>query len=426
MNFHLIIGILVFIFIYILITLEKFNKTILSLIGACVFIIFGILSQEKGFEHVDWNVIILLISMMIIVGITKQTGLFQYVAIKAAKIARGNPYIILIMLSLITAIFSAFLDNVTTILIIVPVTILIAVELGISPIPFVISEALASNVGGTATLIGDPPNIMIGSAAKLSFLDFIVNLTPVIIIILIVFCIYIYFVFGKKMKVPIERRARIMEFDETKSIENFPLLIKSSIIISLVILGFLLHGVLHLEPATIALAGASILMLLTGHKEIEHLFHEVEWSSIFFFFGLFIMVGGLVEIGVIKTLSENILKLTNNNIKTTSIVIIWLSGIISAIVDNIPYVATMIPLLKNIGNQLGSTAIIPLWWSLALGACLGGNATLIGASANVVSAGISGKSGYKISFLEFTKYGLSFTIISLFISSIYVYIKYLL
>jgi len=404
---------------------EILNKTVIVIIGAAIYIIFGILDQEKAFKEIDWNVIFLLISMMIIVGITKRTGLFQFVAIKAAKFAKGDPIKILILLSLLTAIFSAFLDNVTTVLILTPVSILIAVELGVSPIPFVISEAIASNMGGTATLIGDPPNIMIGSAANLDFVKFLINLGPIVVVNLIVFSILVAFIFRKKLDVTYERKARIMEFDESKSIEDRSLLIKSVIVLSLVIIGFILHGILHLEAATIALLGAGVLMLLVGKEEVEKFFHEVEWTTIFFFIGLFILVGGLVEIGVIKSLAEFLLKVTKGDLKVTTIVMVWFSGIFSAFVDNIPYVATMIPLIKNIGLKLGEANIIPIWWALSLGACLGGNGTLIGASANVVSCALAGKSGYKISFLEFTKYGAFFTIISLALSTGYLFLFYL-
>ncbi len=425
MSFQIIFALIVFLVIYIIMSSEILNKTVVVIIGAALYIIFRIIDQEKAFEHIDWNVIFLLISMMIIVGISKRTGLFQYVAIKAAKFAKGDPIKILILLSLITAVFSAFLDNVTTVLILTPVSILIAVELGVSPIPFVICEAIASNIGGTATLIGDPPNIMIGSAANISFFQFLVNMGPIIIVNLIIFSIMAILIFRKKLDVTYERKARIMEFDESKSIEDRFLLIKSIIVLSLVIIGFLVHGVLHLEPATISLLGAGVLMLLAGKEEVEKFFHEVEWTTIFFFIGLFIIVGGLVEIGVIKALAEFVLKLTKGDLKITTFLIVWFSGIFSAIVDNIPYVATMIPLIKNIGLKLGEANIMPIWWALSLGACLGGNGTLIGASANVVSCSLAEKSGYKISFLEFTKYGALFTLVSLILATGYLFLFYL-
>ncbi|MBN1501013.1 MAG: ArsB/NhaD family transporter [Spirochaetes bacterium] len=418
----MILAVIIFSLIFLLITMELFNKTVVALIGAVTFILLHFISQEEAFMEIDWNVIFLLISMMVIVGITKNTGLFQYVAIKAAKLAKGNPVVILISLSLITAVFSALLDNVTTVLILTPVSILIAVELGLTPIPFIISEAIFSNIGGTATLIGDPPNLMIGSAAGITFLDFLVYLGPVVGIILIFISLYFYIVFRKKLIVKNERKARIMEFDESKAITNKKMLFKSVAVLSATIAGFLLHGLLHLEPATVSIGGAAVLLLITGKHEIDEFFHEVEWGTIFFFVGLFILVGGLSELGVIKLLSEKLISITHNNMQNTSLIVIWASGICSGIIDNIPYVATMIPLVQNIGVKVGAAAVLPLWFSLSLGSCLGGNATLIGASANVVSAGLCSKSGYKITFLGFLKHGIPVTIISLAISTVYIYL----
>jgi len=337
----------------------------------------------------------------------------------------GDPIKILILFSLITAVLSAFLDNVTTVLILTPVIILISVELGLSPVPYIISSTIASNIGGMATLIGDPPNIMIGSAAGLGFSDFLINLGPLVLLLLIIHSLMIYVLFRKKLSVGMERRARIMEFDEKASISDKGLLIKSLSVLALVVIMFLLHGLTGLEPSTIALGGAALLMLLVGGEDVEEFFHEVEWSTIFFFIGLFIMVGGLVELGVINFLAQKYLQLTEGNLFVTAESIIWVSGFLSAFLDNIPYVATMIPLVESLGEQLGQVALQPVWWSLAIGACLGGNGTLIGASANVVSAGISGRSGYKISFLEFTRYGMISMVISLIISSLYVFLRYL-
>lgn len=422
--FHLILGVVFFVLLFVLISLELTNKTILALLGAVLFIGMGIIEQTVAFERVDWNVVFLLIGMMIIVGVSKRSGLYQYIAIKAAKSVGGDPVKILVLFTLITALMSAFLDNVTTVLILTPVMILIAVELGLSPTPFVISSALASNIGGAATLIGDPPNIMIGSAAGLGFTDFLFNLGPLVLILLLVHTILILFFFRKKMKVSMERRARIMDFDEKASLTDKVVLIKSLSVLTLVILGFLLHGVLGIEPATVALGGAAVLMLLVGGDEIDNYFHDVEWPTIFFFIGLFIMVGGLAELGVIDYLATIYLKWTGGDAAVTSYSIIWVSGILSSFLDNIPYVATMIPLVERLGQEMGQSAIEPVWWSLALGACLGGNGSLIGASANVVSTGISGQSGYKISFFEFTRYGMIVMLVTLAISSLYVRLRY--
>ncbi len=417
-------GVGLFVVIYAIISTELVNKTIIVLIGASLYIILHLIGTAEAFSSIDWNVIFLLISMMIIVGITRKTGIFQFIAIKTAKLAKGDPMAILILMSFITAFISAFLDNVTTVMIITPVTILIAVELGISPIPFIITEAIASNVGGTATLIGAPPNIMIGSAANLDFISFIVNLTPVILVIMVVLSGVYYLMFSKKLHVSNERKARVMEFDESKSITDKPLLIKCGTVLGLVILGFLFHGLIDVEASVIALFGASVLMMLTGSKEVDEFFHDVEWGTLFFFIGLFILVGALVDLGIMKILAKMVLDLTKGNMMATSVALVWISGVLSAFIDNIPYVATMIPLVKGIGDSVGQAAILPLWWSLALGACLGGNGTLIGASANVVSVGLANKSGYKITFWDFTKYGAVITFISMIISSLYIYLRY--
>jgi Na+/H+ antiporter NhaD/arsenite permease-like protein len=419
------IALALFLGTYVIISTEVVHKTIIALLGATVFILAGILSGPEAFAFIDWNVIFLLISMMIIINITRHTGLFQYIAIKAAKLARGEPILILVLLSVITAVISAFLDNVTTIMIIAPVTILIAVELGISPVPFLVCGAIASNIGGTATLIGDPPNIMIGSAAGLSFLDFLVNLTPVILVILAVFSLMAFLMFRNALKVPATRKARVLSFDERQAIENRPLLYKSLAVLALVIAGFLLHGLLKVEASTVALFGATLLMLLSDRHEVEAVFREIEWGTIFFFIGLFVLVGGLVKLGVIKLIARFLLGLTHGDIPSTALIVVWASGVLSAFIDNIPYVATMTPLIKDIGASLGAGAILPLWWSLSLGACLGGNGTLVGASANVVTAGLARKNGYRITFLDFTKYGALFALMSLVLSTIYIWLRYL-
>ncbi|OHD19181.1 MAG: hypothetical protein A2Z98_00565 [Spirochaetes bacterium GWB1_27_13] len=425
MDFFQIIGLIVFVLVYVCISTDIINKTIVALVGAAFFVVAGILSQEKAFEIIDWNVIFLLFSMMIIVGIIKKTGLSQFVAIKAAKLVKGDPVKILVLFVIITALFSALLGTVTTILLIVPVSILIAVELGISPIPFIIAEAMAANIGGCATLVGDATTIMIGSASKISFLDYMRYVDPILGIVLVVFCGLIIFFFRKQLQVTNEKKARIMDFDESKAIEDMPLLIKSAIIVALVLVGFLTHSITKLEPSSVALFGASVLMVLAGGKEVDHFFAEVEWGTLFFFVGLFTLVGGIVELGLIKKLGQFIIHLTGGNIKVTSILMIWASGFFSAIVDNVPYVATMIPLVKDLGATLGDKAMLPLWLSLLLGADLGGNGTLVGATANVVSIGLAKKSGFNISFMDFTKYGAIITVINLIIVTILVFFIYL-
>jgi len=427
MPFLLIIGVTIFFCAYILIISDKVHRTIAAILGGMLMIILGIVPQEKAFYYIDWNVIFLLIGMMILVGAIQKTGLLQYIAIKSAKIARGNPYATMGLLILTTALFSAFLDNVTTVVLIAPVSILIAVELGISPIPFLISEALASNVGGTATLVGDPPNIMIGSAADLSFVDFIKNMTPPVILMVLLLPLIMKWIMGKRMVVSYERKARIMEFDTSKIIENPVLLKKSLIVFSLVIIGFFLHTIINVDVSVVAMFGAFLLLLILKEQKemLRGLLSQVEWSSLFFFIGFFIMVGGLIELGVINALSYKLFSVFGENISLTSLFILWSSGIASSIIDNIPFVATMIPVIKVLGSQWGAQAILPVWWALALGACLGGNITLIGAAANVVVADIAEKNGYSISFWEFTRYGALITFINLSISSFYLWLRYL-
>ncbi|HOV14288.1 MAG TPA: ArsB/NhaD family transporter [Spirochaetota bacterium] len=425
MDFLQIIGLIVFVAVYICLSTDIINKTIISLLGGALFVLMGVLDQEKAFHIIDWNVIFLLMSMMVIVGIIKKTGLSQFVAIKAAKFVNGDPIKILILFVIITALFSALLGTVTTTLLIVPVSILIAVELGISPIPYIICEAMAANIGGCATLVGDATTIMIGSASKIDFLKYMMLVDPILLVILIVLSFIIVIIFKKQLKVSNERKARIMDFDESKSIENFPLLIKSLVIITLIVIGFLTHNLTHFEPSTIALFGATTLMILAGGKEVDHYFSDVEWGTLFFFVGLFTLVGGIVELGLIKKLGNLLITLTGGDLKVTSIVIIWASGIISALVDNVPYVATMIPLIKDLGSVFGDKAMTPLWLSLLLGADLGGNGTLVGATANVVAAGLANKNGYKISFMDFTKYGAVITVINLFIVTIMLFIFHL-
>ena len=424
MSLAMWIGIGLFVLVYIIISTDLINKTVVALLGASLFIFAGLIKPENVYGFIDWNVVFLLVSMMVIVNITRKTGIFQYIAIKTAKLAKGEPIAILILMAMITCTISAFLDNVTTVLIIMPVLILIAVELGTSPIPFIITGAIASNVGGTATLIGDPPNIMIGSAANLDFISFVVNLGPLVLILMAVLALVYYLMYRKELVVSNERKAKIMDFDESKSITDKKLLVKCLTVLGLVIFGFLFHGLLKIDAALIALAGASVLMLLAGSHEVDEFIRDVEWGTIFFFVGLFILVGGLVDLGIMKVLAAKILALTDGNIMTTSLLLIWVSGFLSAVIDNIPYVATMIPLIQDMGTTLGQAQIEPLWWSLAIGACIGGNGTLVGASANVVSVGLANKSGYKISFWDFTKVGSFITLITLVISTAYVYIRY--
>ncbi len=351
-----------------------------------------------------------------------------------AKVAKGKPFMIMAIFSVVTAVVSAFLDNVTTVLLIAPVTLLICQALELDVVPFLITEALASNIGGTATLIGDPPNIMIASKAQLDFMAFVYNLTPVIIVVLIAYIISIKFIFGKKLKVRDDLRQRIMAMDEREAIKDPVLLKKSLAVLAITITGFVLHGMLHFEPATIALFGAGLLLLVSGTKEPHHILAEAEWATLFFFMGLFIIIGGVVKVGLIKWMSIQVLNITQGNLLGTSMIVMWFSAFASAFIDNIPYVATMNPLIIDMAKQLWPNFsglqllhhpdLMPMWWSLALGACLGGNGTAIGASANVIVVGMAEKMGKPISFKKFMLYGMPLMIESVIICTVYVWLRY--
>ncbi|HWQ74353.1 MAG TPA: ArsB/NhaD family transporter, partial [Syntrophomonas sp.] len=393
------LAITVFIITYAFIIADKIHRTVVVWIGAVLIIVLGVINQEKAIEHIDFNTILLLVGMMIIVSITRKSGVFEYLSIKSAKLVKGEPVALMVVLALITAVASALLDNVTTVLLIVPVTYALTDHLEVSPLPFLLTEIIASNIGGTATLIGDPPNIMIGSATGLGFMDFIVNMAPPAIIILAITIGLLVLIFKKDLIAGPGKAAQICEFNEADSIRDWLLLKKSLFVLALTILGFLLHQSLHLESATVALAGAGLLMLI-AKSEPEEVFLSVEWPTIFFFAGLFILVGGLQENGVISLIAQKALQLTGDSVVMTGTFVLWMSAVASAFVDNIPFVATMIPLLQEIG-QLSAMPMESLWWSLALGACLGGNGTLIGASANVIVAGMAERNGTPISFIKF-------------------------
>jgi len=418
-------AIIIFFLTYGLIISEKIHRTIIAMIGGGLMVLLGIVNQETAIHHIDFNTIGLLIGMMIIVSITAETGVFKYVAIWSAKKVKGRPLSILIVLSLITAVGSAFLDNVTTVLLMVPITFSITRQLGINPMPFLISEILMSNIGGTATMIGDPPNIMIGSAvSSITFMDFITNLAPIVLVIIIVTMTLLAFFYRKGLRVSDQVRERIMHLNEKDEITDKKLMMKSLIVMGLTIVGFFIHQIIGVESATIALMGAFLLLILVGESYLENALTKVEWTTIFFFVGLFVLVSGLVETGVIAKVATYAINLTGGNETSTSFLILWLSAIASAFVDNIPFVATMIPLIEQMGS-LGIQDLNPLWWSLSLGACLGGNGTLIGASANLIVAGMAGKEGYKISFIKYTFIGLPIMFVSVAISMVYIYFRYL-
>lgn len=420
-----IIALGLFLIIYCLIVSEKIHRTIAALGGGLLMIAFGFLDQESAIHHIDFNTIGLLTGMMIMVAITSETGLFNYLAIWSAKKVKGSPLQILVILSLITAVGSAFLDNVTTVLLMVPVTFSITRQLHVTPMPFLISEILMANIGGTATMIGDPPNIMIGSAvSEISFNDFIFNLTFITAVIGVVTISILVFLYRRQLVATGESRKRLMEIDERELIKDVPLLVKCLFVLFLTILGFFIHQIIDLESASVALAGAVLLLLIAGQKHLEGALAQVEWSTIFFFIGLFVLVGGLMETGVIENFAIQAMHITKGELVGSSLLILWMSAIASAFVDNIPFVATMIPMIKEFG-EMGMTNLEPLWWSLALGACLGGNGTLIGASANVIVAGLASREGHEISFFMFFKMAFPLMLLSIIISTAYIYFRYL-
>ncbi|WP_407398539.1 ArsB/NhaD family transporter [Anaerovibrio sp.] len=422
------IAVVIFVAAYALIISEKVHRTIVGIVGAMLMILCGILSQEVAIHHIDFNTLGLLIGMMTIVNITAETGLFNFLAIWAAQRVKANPMKLLLALALLTAVCSALLDNVTTVLLTVPVTFSITSQLKVDVKPFLIAQILASNIGGTATLVGDPPNIMIGSAVGLSFLDFIIHLTIPAIVIFIVTVFLLEMIYGKSLHTTPELQAQVMKLNAAKQISNKPLMKKCLIVLALTMSLFVAHSALGLESATAALSGAGLLLLITFTRDeemIAKVLSKVEWTAIFFFAGLFILVGGLVETGVIKWLAEEGIKITHGSVEGTAILILWMSAIASAFVDNIPFVATMIPLIKDMG-AMGLSNLEPMWWSLALGACLGGNGTLIGASANVVVASMAAQHGRQISFIGFMKIAFPMMILSIIISTGYVYLRYLM
>src|SRR3712207_2767214 len=415
-----------FVAVLIVIATELAHRTVAALLGALVIVFFGVVEQnEAAAEFVDWNTIGLLAGMMVIVAVLNRTGVFEYLAIKSAQWGKARPGRILIVLAVVTAALSAFLDNVTTVILMVPVTFLIANAVGVSPLPFLLTQVMASNVGGAATLIGDPPNILIGSAAKLTFVDFVYNMAPVVVLALPVVLAYLWFVFRRELQYNEGAEEEIRALDAEGAIRNRTLLRKSLIVLGAVILAFFLHGLLHLEVATIALFGAATLMLY-ARSDVHEVLRGVEWPTLLFFVGLFVLVGGLEATGVVGKIAELLAGVGEATSVTTAVVIIWGSAVASGIVDNIPFTATMIPVIRELtqAQGLSETEARPLWWALALGADFGGNATLIGASANVVVAGMSERAGQKISFLRFMAYGVPVTVLSLVVATLYMLLRY--
>ncbi|MDD4802846.1 MAG: ArsB/NhaD family transporter [Syntrophomonas sp.] len=414
---------ILFVMVYGVIISEKIHRTIIALFGATSLLVLGVIAQHEAIEYIDFNTLGLLTGMMIIVGITRKSGVFEYMAIKAANLAGGEPLKILVALSIVTAVASALLDNVTTVLLIVPVTLSICAVLEINPLPIFITEIMASNIGGTATLIGDPPNIMIGSATGLGFMDFVYNLLPVVIVIFVVTILILKYIYKNDLNASEENKAKIRAMKPAEAIKNPVILKKSLTVLTIVIIGFVLHQALGLESATVALTGAALLLLITL-EDPEEILHTVEWTTLFFFIGLFVLVGGLEKVGIIGEMARQAVNLTQGNQTATAILILWFAAIASAFIDNIPFVATFIPLIQEIG-EISSMSIGPLWWALSLGACLGGNGTIIGASANVIVSGISAREGHPITFIGYMKIAFPLMIVSIIISNIYLVLFFL-
>ena len=407
MNSMQIISVVVFLVVMIALVTEKVHRTAAAVSGAVLLLCLRILSVDEAVSYIDFGTIGVLIGMMLFVAVVRNSGLFEYMAIKSAKIAKGSPWKIMLLFMILTAVLSAFLDNVTTVLLVGPMAISIAGILGIDPVPFLLTQILASNIGGTATLIGDPPNIMIGSKAGLSFADFVVTTGPAVILIMIVICALFYVVYGRRMVVAPERMAAVMELDEKRAVQDGMLIV--------------CHSSLGVESCVVALAAASI-MLLIGRQDIEEIVLGVEWSTILFFTGLFVIVGGMVKCGVISALGNALVSVTGGNVTLLMILILWGSAVFSSVLDNIPFVATMIPLILSM--QADGMDVTSLWWALSLGACLGGNGTLIGASANVVLSGISAKHGHPITFGHYLKVGFPTMVLSVAISTVYLLVRF--
>lgn len=421
MNLQQMIAVGVFLLVMAAIISEKVHRSVAALAGAVVLLLAHVLTIDTAADYVDLNTIGVLVGMMLFVAVVKSSGLFEYIAIWSAKLTRGQPMAILAVFAVITAVLSAFLDNVTTVLLIGPMTIAITQILDVNPVPFLLSQIMASNIGGTATLIGDPPNIMIGSAAGLGFTDFILNTSPVVLIILAVVVGIFIIMYRGNLHVESENMEKVMDLDEKLAIKDVSLLRKSVIMIVLVVIGFVFHDQLGIESATVALTAAGV-MLLIGGQDAEDVILGVEWSTILFFIGLFVVVGGLNSTGVIAMLANGMLNLVGDNEMLAIVLILWASALISAFLDNIPFVATLIPMIQTM--QQGGMDVLPLWWALSLGACLGGNGSLIGASANVVLAGVSAKNGYPITFMSYLRKGFPLMLLSIVICTVYLLIRF--
>ncbi len=422
MDVSQIVAVAVFVVVMITIMTEKLHRSLAAITGAMIVLALHVMPFDAAMEHIDFNTLGVLLGMMLFVSVVKLSGVFEFLAIKCARLAKGDPWKIMLLFVLLTAVLSAFLDNVTTVLLIGPMTLTVCKLLDVNPIPFFMTEILASNIGGTATLIGDPPNIMIGSAAGYSFFDFILYDAPAVAIILVAILGVFYALYGRKMNVDDEHKARIMELDEHAQIKNRRLLKQSVVMTALVVVGFMAHGALGLESCIIALGAAGIIMLISG-ESIEEALSNVEWTTLSFFAGLFVIVGALAETGVIGMLANGLIDATGGNVFITMLVLLIGSAVISSFLDNIPFVATMIPIL--LAMESTGMDVTPLWWAVSLGACLGGNGTLIGASANVVLSDISKKHGYEITFAKFFKTGFPIMLLTILIAGVYLVVRFL-
>lgn len=421
MSLQQIIAIVIFLCTVSAIITGKIHNTVAAITGAVLLVLTRILTIEDCVEAVDVDTICILVGMMLTVAVVKNSGIFEYIAIKAAKLAKGRPWPIMVTFIIITALLSGMLDNVTTVLLVGPMTLAITNILKVDPVPYIISQIMASNIGGTATLIGDPPNIMIGSAANLGFVDFILNTGFAIVFVVIAVLICFYFIYGKKLFVTNEAIEKIMKLDEKKAIKNRRLMHESIIVVIIVAACFVFHDQLGVESATIAIAAACV-MLLIGKQDPEEIILSVEWPTILFFIGLFIVVGGIKKVGIITMLANGLIAVTGGNVMLTMLIILWVSAIVSSFLDNIPFVATLIPLILSM--QSHGMDVTPIWWALSLGACLGGNGTLIGASANVVLSGISKNNGHPITFGQYFKIGFPMMILSIAVCTVFLLIRF--
>ena len=418
-----IFAIVVFVLVMGAIMTEKLHRATAALAGAVLLVICGVMTGKQAIGYIDFNTIGVLVGMMIVVAVIRTTGMFEYISIKAAKAAKGDPWKILIAFVLITAILSAFLDNVTTVLLVGPMSIAIARMLEINPVPFLMMQILASNVGGTATMIGDPPNIMIGSASGLSFMDFITNTGVAAVLIIIAQIIVMKFLYKEQLESGPINKTSVMNLDPDKSITNRKLMKQSIAVMVLVVIGFMIHDKLGFDSCMIAL-GAAAIMLIIGHQEVDQIISEVEWTTIVFFMSLFVLVGGLERTGVIHSISSWLISATEGHYILTMLVLLWASALLSSVLDNIPFVATLIPLVLTMQQQ--GMNVEAFWWAISLGACLGGNGTMIGASANVVLSDIANKHGYPITFKSYLRVGFPFMLMSVGIATVFLLVRYAL